>query len=530
MEKSRYTHPFRAILATALAFVMLAMLLLVMAPKASAATAVADEIWLGGVRVTDVNKDDILAGTGMTGRASYNPDTKTLTLDGVHIDKEHVNTSAVSYGSRTLSSLLARPAWTSSGFAASELTIVLKGKNSLEIEAEAGKPAVGMIITDKLTFQITGTGSLTVTATSGGTDEVAHGLSIYDNRGSFGTQDATSGPTITIHGDKSAVDCRTPKPANANTINLYSGNLSLTSKTSTPVEIPGGGSQLCVKGGSLKVKTDIAREFAEGVLFGIWTEAGSGITILQGSNGGQYKEELDSNGGVSLGGFPYVIGTWIAYGKAGDYLVVPGQAKDLDPSDPVREETDADGNTTEVGTYKDPTINVLGFTEDTTIYSVDVEWGAMTFQYEKSQWDPETHLETNGRGWMVYDTEKQSPLPDDTQNAINCVTVTNHSNAGVYAALSYAGMQEDEDYSKITGTFTKKDDDTATVFDETGNYLTLATADNNPGGTGKETVGKVYFMPQDDTTDPAYTTADRDIAKWQKIGKITVSITTAEPA
>ena len=131
---------------------------------------------------------------------------------------------------------------------------------------------------------------------------------------------------------------------------------------------------------------------------------------------------------------------------------------------------------------------------------------------------------------MVYDTEKQSPLPDDTQNAINCVTVTNHSNAGVYAALSYAGMQEDEDYSKITGTFTKKDGDTATDFNETGNYLTLATADNNPGGKGQETVGKVYFMPQDDTTDPAYTTADRDIAKWQKIGKITVSITTTEPA
>lgn len=527
MEKSRHTHPFRAILAAGLAFVMLAVLLFLMAPKASAAATVTDRIWLGGVQVTDANKDDILAGSGIPGHASYDPDTKTLTLDGVHIGKEHAATASIAgYASDALCSLRAQGQWTGSGVAKSNLTIVLKGKNSLEVEAEAGRPAIGMRISDKLTFQITGTGSLTVTATSGGTDEVAHGLSVYDNTGSIGTQDATSGPTITIHGDKSAVDFLTPKPADANTINLYSGNLSLTSKTSTPVETPGGGNQLCVKGGSLKVKTDMPQASAYRVLFGIWTDD---MVILPGSNGGQHSAEND-RGEVDIELYPYVIGTWIGYGKAGDYLMVPGQAKDLDPSDPVRTETGEDGTETEVGTYKDPTINVLGFTEDTTVYSVDVEWGAMTFQYEKSQWDPETHLETNGRGWMVYDTEKQSPLPDDTQNAINCVTVTNHSNAGVYAALSYAGMQEDEDYSKITGTFTKKDGDTATDFNETGNYLTLATADNNPGGKGQETVGKVYFMPQDDTTDPAYTTADRDIAKWQKIGKITVSITTTEPA
>ena len=37
-------------------------------------------IWVGGVEVTSANKDSI-TGTGITGNVTYNPDTKTLTLN-----------------------------------------------------------------------------------------------------------------------------------------------------------------------------------------------------------------------------------------------------------------------------------------------------------------------------------------------------------------------------------------------------------------------------------------------------------------
>ncbi len=179
-------------------------------------------------------------------------------------------------------------------------------------------------------------------------------------------------------------------------------------------------------------------------------------------------------------------------------------------------------------TVPDPgvTIDVQGFTKDATIYSVDVEWGAMTFRYEKSSWDAVEHKVKPGAGWQLYDTANDKVI-GDTQNTINQVTVTNHSNAGVYATLSYAGT---DGYTDITGGFTKKTDDAATDFtaasDGLPDYLTLGTADNGTGdAAGTPTAGNVYFMP----ANPASGSTVNDIAKWQKIGKITVGILTEQP-
>ncbi len=136
-----------------------------------------------------------------------------------------------------------------------------------------------------------------------------------------------------------------------------------------------------------------------------------------------------------------------------------------------------------------------------------------------------------GRGWLVFDNVNDKVL-GKVQDAINRITVTNHSNADVYATLSYTG---NDGYADITGGFTKKADDTATVFTEAAAdttvpaYLTLTSADNNSGegeGVGKETVGAVYFMPEDiGTTDGTV----NDISQWTKIGKITVGILTQAP-
>lgn len=188
--------------------------------------------------------------------------------------------------------------------------------------------------------------------------------------------------------------------------------------------------------------------------------------------------------------------------------------------------------------YEDVEIPVWGFTEDATVYSVDVEWGAMTFQWENSSWDPKTHMKKDGAGWKVYDSTKEKAL-DATEDLINEVKVTNHSNAPVWATLTYAS---EADYADdTTGAFGYENGIAADEADaaalkakltaataDVPAYLALATADNakTEGEAGTPTVGKAYFMPDGLATD--LQTAD-GIAKWTKIGTITVGIKTEQP-
>ncbi len=217
-------------------------------------------------------------------------------------------------------------------------------------------------------------------------------------------------------------------------------------------------------------------------------------------------------------------------------LGLDGSGGSTDPgTDPVNPDTPSEGEISG-GSYhtdalpdSDADIRVWGFTTNATVYSVDVEWGAMTFEYEASKWNPETHKTEPGTGWRVYDSAADQVL-DDKQAAINKVTVTNHSNAPVYATLSYTG---NDSYADITGGFTKKDGDTVTDFTAASgslpDYLTLATADNDKGteaNQGKETAGPVYFMP---TGIGKTGNTVNKISKWQKIGKITVGILTEQP-
>lgn len=74
-----------------------------------------------------------------------------------------------------------------------------------------------------------------------------------------------------------------------------------------------------------------------------------------------------------------------------------------------------------------------------TVYKVDIEWGSMEFTYQESgtnEWDPSTHQYTlsSAGSWSA---------------AGNTLTVTNHSNAGVTADLSFASAP---DYN-LTGVF-----------------------------------------------------------------------------
>lgn len=220
---------------------------------------------------------------------------------------------------------------------------------------------------------------------------------------------------------------------------------------------------------------------------------------------------------------------------AEDSMVKEGGEKlDLDPMrdediPAVGNEGDADYEPAKEA-YADVEIPVWGFTEDATVYSVDVEWGAMTFQWENSSWNPETHMKKAGAGWKVYDSVANKAL-DTVEDAINEIKVTNHSNAPVWATLAYKAETNYEDtagkFGFTTGT---EDTDTNKLTDAAGTvpaYLSLETADNGAdGAAGTPTVAKAYFMP--DGIKEELKTGGA-IQKWTTIGTITVGIKTEQP-
>ena len=70
----------KRILSVLITLVMLIGLVTVMSVSASAETATEYDLWVGGVQVTDANKDNIVV-PGAIGSATYDPDTQTLTLN-----------------------------------------------------------------------------------------------------------------------------------------------------------------------------------------------------------------------------------------------------------------------------------------------------------------------------------------------------------------------------------------------------------------------------------------------------------------
>lgn len=253
----------------------------------------------------------------------------------------------------------------------------------------------------------------------------------------------------------------------------------------------------------------------------------TGLSALAAGEGGT---EADGAGGDAAGTETKTDGD-----ATGTAAKTGGSKEDLDPTQ--TEEKPAVGDKPAKPAYADVDIPVWGFTQDTTVYSVDVEWGAMTFQYEKSSWDPETLTSKPGAGWQVYDSAADKVVVDDKgaavkEDVINEIKVTNHSNAGVWATLTYAGESGHTDttggFSFTKGTVAGDTNALTPAADSVPAYLTLTTANNNKGeaeGQGKETVGKAYFMPNgigtDDETD--------GINKWTKIGTITVGIKTKQP-
>ena len=127
-------------------------------------------------------------------------------------------------------------------------------------------------------------------------------------------------------------------------------------------------------------------------------------------------------------------------------------------------------------------------TTTSTVYSVDVTWGAMQFTYTESgamTWNTADH---------TYSCTKSSGWTADG----NTVTVTNHSNAAVTASFDFASLP---DYNTVTGSF-----DVASETLEAGVE------------GGYDTADKVTATLTLDGT------LEENVTEYTKIGTITVKI------
>lgn len=115
-----------------------------------------------------------------------------------------------------------------------------------------------------------------------------------------------------------------------------------------------------------------------------------------------------------------------------------------------------------------------GSTGGGTVYSVDITWGDMAFTYTAGSagtWNPSTHSVTGGTGGTG------GAWAPDTPDG-NKITVTNHSNAGITATLTYTAETA---FSGITGTFSNTSLSLATaegttVANAPSGYTTLSLA------------------------------------------------------
>lgn len=130
------------------------------------------------------------------------------------------------------------------------------------------------------------------------------------------------------------------------------------------------------------------------------------------------------------------------------------------------------------------------------VYSVDVAWGAMEFDYNAGgqKWDAENHK------WV---DDAAAPAGWEVKDASNTITLANHSSKAVNAGFEFAAEAE---YTELTGSFTYESAQVASV------ELELPKEDTD----AKEYV--VYFNPEGSIPSTHSATA------YAKMGTITVTL------
>ncbi|MCD8322249.1 MAG: hypothetical protein LUC89_05105 [Oscillospiraceae bacterium] len=135
--------------------------------------------------------------------------------------------------------------------------------------------------------------------------------------------------------------------------------------------------------------------------------------------------------------------------------------------------------------------------EEKIIYSVDISWGDMTFTYTDASagdWDGSSHTYTN---------ETEAAWTASASGADE-ITVKNHSNAAITAALTYT---PGDDYKDVTGTF---DNPTLNLATAVGTEVAAA-----PSGTAALTLSGAL---------------DDSVSEKTQVGSVVVTITAAGAA
>lgn len=131
------------------------------------------------------------------------------------------------------------------------------------------------------------------------------------------------------------------------------------------------------------------------------------------------------------------------------------------------------------------------------VYSVDVTWGAMEFDYNAGgqKWDTETHK------WVA---NEEAPAGWEVKNSSNTITIANHSSKAVNANFAFSANSE---YTALEGGFTYNNAALTAALE-----LERPKADTN----AKEYV--VSFNPNGSIPTTHSSTA------YAKIGTITITI------
>lgn len=203
-------------------------------------------IWVGGVQVIDVNKDNI-NGTGISGNISYDPATSTLTLDGATIttvyEKTEINNGYENKYQYGIYSDI------------TDLKIVVKGNNTINCPDANSKYSYGIFNTGSL--EISGTGSLYANSGKG---NVSYGIysngeltiksgtitgisnAKYTSLGIFGNKINIFGGDVTANSTEGSATAMV-----ANSFNITGGKITVTGRIglsanqkSYPINISGG--------------------------------------------------------------------------------------------------------------------------------------------------------------------------------------------------------------------------------------------------------------------------------------------------
>jgi hypothetical protein len=197
-------------------------------------------LWVGGKQVTSKNRDDIL---GDGGKAKYDPETETLTLDGAYIT-----------GSYEFHCILA-------GFSSGTLTISLTGDNTIKSKKAGVGISSGGIYSYTRPVVITGDGSLTILDFHNGITNSVSDITIKDTTLTFENclfgisgigKTEIDNSTVTILGcENEGIESGVIKIKNskvyvtANEVGIYSfsGKLSISGDSYVSADTTSGGAE-----------------------------------------------------------------------------------------------------------------------------------------------------------------------------------------------------------------------------------------------------------------------------------------------